>query len=546
MRFTKILCLILCFLMVIGMFVSCKKSDEVTQTETDAQSETEAETKNNTDEKNDEDTTDTTVEDEVPSDSIAITSIEDIVDLNAKYHLTADIGSAEAPNGCTVKGKFKGVLDGCGFTVYTNVPLFDELNGVISLTDDGANVPSEVKNLTIAGNIIDYEGTVLGAVANTAKGPTKLTNITNNATLTLMVWDGSDVTTKGSRDMIHVGGLIGVANMGASFENCKNNGEILIDGAKGIRGLGGIVGYVELDVYTLTNCENTAKLSSTDQEKADVFYAGGIIGQAKCLSLTIENCQNSGEITTSKETYENANRVGGILGCSFEIDSRESNYTIKNCFNSGNIKSQSLGGGIAAAIRGNATISDCKNTGNITITITDTSKKVNFLYGAGILADIRTDHKENNVYVDKSVSIQRCSNGGNITVSQASESYAGGIIGANFLSVSITDCANYGTLDAKTAVGGIIARIKNPVASMTLTVTNALSLGTLTGTKADAFYGVNQATTGCTVTFTKCYAVGVNSLTEDALKGDTAKTTLEGFDFENVWQANANSYPTLK
>lgn len=537
MKLTKILSLLICLLMVSSLFVACKADEESTDTTAETTATTEApETKpdDKVPEANDDDNDDEG-NDDVPSDSIAITKLEDITNLRGKYHLTADIGNADTPNAYTVTGKFKGVLDGCGFTVYTSVPLFDELNSETTLGDDASSVPSEVKNLTIEGNVTLYGKTVIGALANTAKGETVITNVTNNAKVKLDLLENI-----GTSDA-YAAGLVGVANMGATFENCKNTGEVTIDGAKSIYGLAGIVGYVEVADYVINNCENTGKIHSTNQEKSNVLYSGGIVGQAKCKSLQIENCKNSGEITTAKSTYEGNNFAGGILGCTFEIDSRVSNYSFKNCENTANIKSQRIGAGIAGAIRGNATFINCKNSGNITV---NTSNKGSFCYAAGITADIRTDHKEDNVYVDKVATIECCSNRGNITVSDANESYAGGILGANFVSVNITDCANYGNLDAKTSVGGIIARIKCPVASMKLTVKNVLVVGILTGTKADMFYGVNQAASESEVTFTNCYN---NVNTEAAsLKGDAAKATLVGFDFDTKWQANTDDYPSVR
>ena len=73
---------------------------------------------------------------------------------------------------------------------------------------------------------------------------------------------------------------------------------------------------------------------------------------------------------------------------------------------------------------------------------------------------------------------------------------------------------------------------------------NVLVVGILTGTKADMFYGVNQAASESEVTFTNCYN---NVNTEAAsLKGDAAKATLVGFDFDTKWQANTDDYPSVR
>jgi len=56
------------------------------------------------------------------------------------------------------------------------------------------------------------------------------------------------------------------------------------------------------------------------------------------------------------------------------------------------------------------------------------------------------------------------------------------------------------------------------------------------------------------ITYTNVYtsktntnaATGVTVLTDDKMKGENAKTNLQGFDFDNVWEVKENAYPVLK
>ena len=428
---------------------------------------------------------------------------------------------------------FSGSLDGNGKTVTTYAPLFESING------------AKISNLTIEGGIVYESATRVAALAINSSNSIVISNVTNNATVTLRSLNDSS-TNKNS----YGGGLVSYATNGATFINCSNTKEICIDNARNISGIGGIVGYAENGNFIATNCQNTGKINSINASGGNVMYAGGLVGQTKVDTATFNNCTNKGELTSSKNTYEGYYLFGGILGCSFETSTLTSINIFKNCVNEGNLKTQRLGGGIAGAPRGSSTFENCINKGKISVNATDIATRGSvWAYAAGIVADVRDDGSTTN----GTIILSKCINNGLVEFThsgrQGRECYAGGLVGANYLPVTITDCAVYsdvsvpipnGGSTGHDGVGRIIARIQGNV-----TVNNVVFVGTLTGTQTHDFYGRMTSSTA-NVSFTNCYAVGINDVTVDALKGNAAKATLVGFDFDKVWATVENNYPVLK
>ena len=101
---------------------------------------------------------------------------------------------------------------------------------------------------------------------------------------------------------LHLGGLIGRAFASATFENCKNSGNVTGSyehtSTKGA--VGGIGGYMNV-AATAINCENTGTITCL---KANAI--GGIFGNVN-KGVVVENCKNSAAI--SGQYY-----VGGIVG----------------------------------------------------------------------------------------------------------------------------------------------------------------------------------------------------------------------------------------
>ena len=210
-----------------------------------------------------------------------------------KYYLAANIDlTASGVNFTSLTGGNNSasviILDGCGYTVTTNKPLFKELPG------GGAGKHSEISDLNIKGNIsltaadLTTYSNAVGALACNANGGI-FKNIVNSATITLA-----------NEGQANIAGIIGsVVNEAATFENCTNQGEINANvvSSDGKHAVAGIVGLAGVSGVSFTDCSNTAKVTNTS-EKADGAYAGGIVGtkQNAETTMVIRDCSNSGRV----------------------------------------------------------------------------------------------------------------------------------------------------------------------------------------------------------------------------------------------------------
>ncbi|MBR0449356.1 MAG: hypothetical protein IIX30_00895, partial [Clostridia bacterium] len=226
------------------------------------------------------------------------------ITLGGKYYLTANIDlTASGVNFKPLAGGNNAaknfILDGCGYTVTTNKPLFKELPG----NSGTSGSHSQIRNLVIKGTIsvtsaeiTAYDnGVSVGALAGKANGA-RLTNIVNNASVT--VTDTTDV-------QVRVGGIIGsVFNDNLIVKNCVNNGAVKarVSGSKKY-GIGGIVGFVANDdsglKTTFENCMNNGSITNTSTATSNTF-AGAIFGTKRAESIiSIKGCTNYGTISSS-------------------------------------------------------------------------------------------------------------------------------------------------------------------------------------------------------------------------------------------------------
>lgn len=145
-------------------------------------------------------------------------------------------------------------------------------------------------------------------------------------------------------------GLFGVAK-GAAIKNLVVRGSVT-----GTGNAAGILAKAKNEACTIENCGNEAAVTVT---KSGGGYAGGILGNA-VTAIYVERCYNSGTVTsTGNNSYS---RAGGIVG---NING-SGTATITNCYNSGNIISDSYAAGVFAGYGGySLTVSSCYNTGKI-------------------------------------------------------------------------------------------------------------------------------------------------------------------------------------
>ena len=94
------------------------------------------------------------------------------------------------------------------------------------------------------------------------------------------------------------------------FNFCYNDGNLISIGGRQI--VGGIVGYVGVNNYSLNNCYNIGdiKLSDTDL----LVNCGGLIGYV--FGLRLENCHDNSKIFTENLNYV-ANKIGLFAGSAY-------------------------------------------------------------------------------------------------------------------------------------------------------------------------------------------------------------------------------------
>ena len=222
----------------------------------------------------------------------------------------------------------------------------------------------------------------------------------------------------------------GIANnLDTAFEGCvgffgavenatvKN---LTVEGNVSGKNAAGIVARV-FSGATIENCVNKANVTATSKAGGIVSYAqGDNSNQYGALSsdCTIKNCKNSGEVKT---TGDAATAAGGIYGWSGD--------------ESGNLK-----------------IIGCENSGAVTAT----GEKA----AGGIVGQCRV------------ITVENCTNNGNISSSKN----AGGIIGANdTAAATIIGCHNTGTMTgAKNKIGGIAGAVIGTIKNCTTTGTDVL------------------------------------------------------------------------
>ena len=138
--------------------------------------------------------------------------------------------------------------------------------------------------------------------------------------------------------------------------------------------------------------------------------------------------------------------------------------------------------------------------------------------------------------------IERCYNAAAVS----GQTDVGGIVGIG--SGTIKNCYNTGNIKATTTAGGISGQ--NAVSSDPGNILNCYNIGTITGGSKTLGYAIADSVYGTIanayyLTNSGAGAVGATALTEAQLR---IKSPYEGFDFEAVWQLDAQAnypYPQL-
>ena len=495
-----------------------------------------------------------------------------------KYYLTANIDlTASGVNFTPLAGGSNSasniILDGCGYTITTNKPLFEELPG--NSGTEGSH--SQVRNLVIKGNItVTYSelegysnGYSVGALVGKANGG-RFTNIVNNAT----------VTVSGTSNVnVRAGGIVGsIFNDTAVFTNCLNNGTVTAYAGAGdsaLYGVGGIVGYIANSATgyktTFKYCKNAGTVKNASTATAHT-YAGGIFGNKReaCI-ISMSNCNNTGSL--SAKNYYGQGVFQGVYGNKTFTGITTNVVTISTAADFKKIVSggqYALGANIdltapgvnfttlAGGVNADAVI-DIDGLG---YSVTTNKPIIAELPGGGsantMHSDIRNLTINGNIELSYSDLVSYTNgnaigalvgkaNGGrfiniinnaNITITDTANLSvrAGGIVGVVFNDTALfQNCVNNGNIKGKVgngdsayAMGGIIGYVANSATGLTTTFTNCRNTGNIINTSTDASYS---------------YAGGIFGNKRDAcvitLKGcsNTGDVSAKAYGGKNVFQS---------
>lgn len=275
------------------------------------------------------------------------------------------------------------------------------------------NVVNFAKAEIVSGTYTNNYHFRLGGICGTMKGSTAITNCINFGDVTSSIPDHVYAST--THD---IGGIVS-RNDGnnCSITGCINYGKVT-NSSPGFNGIGGIIGTVSggSNALTLSNCKNFGNVSNTVDLAGGNIYIGGIAGAFYGSANTIEALENNGAISNTG----NAPNKG----------SASDNFYV-------------YAGGVFGRIELAQTITEMKNTGNITMNIA--TARDSQLYVGGIAATGE----------DKKVSYDNCTNEGNITVENFTNTanYYTYISGIAASPANVTNCKNTGDITYKPQSG---------------------------------------------------------------------------------------------
>lgn len=251
---------------------------------------------------------------------------------------------------------------------------------------------------------------------------------------------------------------------------------------------GGLIGRVmDSDENTGTGALSISESVNNVSVTGD-NCAGGFVGYTDTTTnVTIVNCQNkatikaTGENTEQDDTTDDG-KAGGIVGA---MDTASAKLTLQNCTNSATITGGTTGtGGILGFGGYDLTVTNCTN---------ESTGTVSGNQAGGIVGTMSPTNK---------IAISNSFNYANITGIES----AGGIIGRSWgatgtLTYSIENCTTSGTINATgttndVTVGGIVARIASQSANsgktavpITASIKNCSFTGSITATTTNAKKG---------------------------------------------------------
>jgi peptidoglycan hydrolase-like protein with peptidoglycan-binding domain len=231
--------------------------------------------------------------------------------------------------------------------------------------------------------------------------------------------------------------------------------------------------------------------------------------------LTITNSSSSGDVTgnTLSDNASNAGGFVGYLSCKSENDTQFAACSLRQNSASGNVSGYRYVGGFMGQLDGDINLEDIYSTGNVT-GARDTG---------GLLGALNSSLSYAN--------LSRAYASSTVTTSGGSPSNVAGLIGSVQSSNSNT------TIDHVFAIAGL----SDPSASARL----GWMIGTLSGvTPTDLAYSpVSGSATACVQSTESINCTGRTDITSFYT---TTSTPMDSWDFSDVWQDHASTYPTLR
>ena len=363
--------------------------------------------------------------------------------VGAKLMATIDMSEVEWTPAEGFSKIFDGNRDAGHKIIGLNAPLF----GTTSAT---------IKNLNLNVNIEVSENTYydsttavmsLAGLARISEGPISDCTVSGN-----VAWarkTGSSIT------YIFVGGVVGWAKKGTSFNNVKNEANISSVKANNTTFLGGIAAVNGSNggdgEASIINCENTGNITVEAKNYSETTsrnsYIGGITGST-FIPLTISGCKNSGNVT-HYDAYTKNCHIGGIYGVQYAIKQ----VSIHNCENTGDIYANTTCGencyigGVLGSLStpkyDGVNLSNLKNSGNVTVEGQTVDRSIYIGGVAGYLSD-NTD--------DTTIDVENWYNSGTVTANASGNVeastytlYLGGVFG-NATRVNVINFDNTGSV----------------------------------------------------------------------------------------------------
>ena len=465
-------------------------------------------------------------------------------DINGTYYTGGIVGSLE-----------KGNIDISNADINGNITSTSyDTGGLIglSVTPDTIDIDSS----SFRGNILINNG-IAGGLIGSLKNGSIICNITNSIV-------ESDITMNGTYQL---GGIVGfnVANT-LDISNVEYNGSLESNGS-----IGGIVGGNLSDVSNVNIIDSTVNAEMFGANNA----VGGIVGDNNSI-LLIDNNSFTGSITANRETggilgankYTNSTisnnivdaildgyQTGGIVGTS-----SSGNLTAINNVVEGTINSSLAGGGVLSNSYGSTILIE----DNIIHSSITANSYAGGIYGTGSVASI--DIINNRVYSDTiksnmfSGGIYATSSNSRISKNVVNSNIIGNSISGGFIAlqegnIAIDNNMFIGSITGTAKVGGMVgdlrlgsshtATINNSYVAVTMNGNDTVTKGIVVGDKSNLKGNLelnNVYYDNTLYTEDDNLAVG---LTTEQMQGYPTYDNM-AFDFEGVWKANKEYYPTFE